>query len=214
MKTKLTSILISLLFISVLIAGCNKQDSSNQTQKTDTTKTVTKTNSNSGMDMMTSMDKMMKNMNGMKMTGDNDLDFATMMIEHHKGAIEMSEIELKNGTDDKIKSIAKNIITAQKDEIARMQEFVTSHKPVSWGKMGMMNSMKDMGDMMNNMKMYNNTDKDFVSMMIIHHQGAVTMAENEVATGKNAGMKKMAAQMIIDQKKEIADFQAWMNSSK
>ncbi|CAN5616670.1 hypothetical protein BH10BAC5_BH10BAC5_02350 [soil metagenome] len=220
MKIKLIKIILPIIIISALIAGCNKQDNNGMNKKTDSISgmmTTTKTE----MEMMTSMNnimnKMMTGMMDIKMTGDYDVDFAAMMIEHHKSALEMSEAELRSGTDEKIKTMAKNIITAQKDEISRMQEFLKKHKPVT-GKMKMMmdpmKDMKGMNDMMKDAKSYNNADKDFVAAMIIHHQGAVTMAEGEVKDGMDSEIKKMAEQMIIDQKKEIADFQAWMNGSK
>ena len=40
-------------------------------------------------------------MESMKMTGDTDRDFATMMKAHHQGAIDMAQMELQNGNDAK-----------------------------------------------------------------------------------------------------------------
>ncbi len=45
-----------------------------------------------------------------------DLDFANMMIIHHQGAIDMSNEELKSGTDEKMKKMAEKIITKQREE--------------------------------------------------------------------------------------------------
>lgn len=220
MKNKLIFTFTSVFIISVFISGCNKLDDNSMTKKTDSTSVMmSSTKTNTEMEMMTSMNSMMNimmtKMMDKKMTGDYDVDFAAMMTEHHKSAIEMSEAELKSGTDDKIKTMAKNIITAQKDEISRMNDFIKSHKPVS-GKMMMdpMKDMKAMNDMMKDAKSYNNPDKDFVSAMIIHHQGAVMMADGEVKNGMDAEIKKMAAKMITDQKKEITDFQALLDGSK
>jgi uncharacterized protein (DUF305 family) len=46
-------------------------------------------------------------------------------------------------------------------------------------------------------------DKDFVMMMIPHHQGAIDMAKVEMQYGKNPTLKKMAAKMVKDQEREI-----------
>ena len=78
--------------------------------------------------MMQSMKSMMGNMNNMKMTGDFDHDFATMMIMHHQGAIDMSEAEIAKGSDAQMKTMAQNIIVAQKAEIDQMQKIIKSYK--------------------------------------------------------------------------------------
>jgi uncharacterized protein (DUF305 family) len=44
----------------------------------------------------------MAKMENMQMTGDFDLDFANMLIEHHQGAIDMSKIEVEKGADEKM----------------------------------------------------------------------------------------------------------------
>ena len=65
-------------------------------------------------------------------------------------------------------------------------------------------------DRMHKMKMSGDTDKDFAMMMKIHHQGAIDMAQMELAHGKSPAMKAMAKQIIAAQKKEIAQFDRWL----
>lgn len=62
--------------------------------------------------------------------------------------------------------------------------------------------------------MTGNTHKDFVMMMIPHHESAVTMAEDELSYGKQPELKKMAQKMIADQSKEITEFKAWLAIQK
>ncbi len=61
-------------------------------------------------------------MNGMTITptGDVDRDFATMMIAHHQGAIDMARAELGHGTNEQLRRIAQEIIVNQIQEIAAM----------------------------------------------------------------------------------------------
>ena len=61
----------------------------------------------------------------MKMTGDADKDFVTMMIEHHQRAVDMSRDELRDGKDPKIRDMAQKIIDAQKKEIAEFEAWLT-----------------------------------------------------------------------------------------
>ena len=80
-----------------------------------------------------SMEKSNKEMMQMKMTGDADHDFAMVMVSHHKNALDMSEIILKNGKDPKIQSMARKIIDAQKKEIAEFEAWMRDHKPAAAG---------------------------------------------------------------------------------
>ncbi|MGK5010978.1 DUF305 domain-containing protein [Janthinobacterium sp. MDB2-8] len=76
--------------------------------------------------------------------------------------------------------------------------------------MKMRKSMDDMHEKMGQMKMTGDVDHDFVMMMRSHHQAAIDMAQVEVDTGKDAAMISAAKKIIAAQKKEIAQFDAWM----
>ena len=82
------------------------------------------------------------------------------------------------------------------------------------GSADMKKSMMGGMDSMQKMQMSGNTDKDFAMMMKIHHQGAVDMAEMELAHGKSPVMKAMAKKIIAAQKKEIAEFDRWLATQK
>jgi uncharacterized protein (DUF305 family) len=47
-------------------------------------------------------------------------------------------------------------------------------------------------------------DRDFVTMMIPHHQGAIDMAVAELRHGRNEQLKRIAQEIIVDQQQEIA----------
>ncbi|TKK66292.1 DUF305 domain-containing protein [Ilyomonas limi] len=170
---------------------------------------------NSGL--MGSMNSMMDKMSSMQMSGDFDMDFANMMIEHHQGAIDMSEEELKSGKDEKMKTMAQKIITEQKEEQSKLKDFVKNHKIMKMD-MGQHDQLsKEMTDMkasMSSMQMTGNTDKDFATMMIPHHESAVKMFKDELSYGMNAQLKQMAQKGISDQTKEIDEFKSWMSANK
>jgi hypothetical protein len=47
-------------------------------------------------------------------------------------------------------------------------------------------------------------DKDFVAMMVPHHQGAIDMAEAELRYGHNEKLRRLAQEIIVTQQQEIA----------
>ena len=51
-----------------------------------------------------------------------DDPFIRMMVPHHRGAVEMAKVELAKGSDPELKTLAQEIIDAQKREITEMTE--------------------------------------------------------------------------------------------
>lgn len=52
-------------------------------------------------------------------------------------------------------------------------------------------------------------DKDFVTMMTPHHQGAIDMAKVELRYGRDPVLRRMAQDIIRSQEKEIAAMNRW-----
>ena len=57
------------------------------------------------------------------------------------------------------------------------------------------------------MPMTNDPDIDFAKMMIMHHEGAIEMANYELENGNNTAMKATAQQIITAQQQEIMEMQ-------
>ncbi len=227
-KSKIMNTKIKLLIAAGMFffTACNDSTTTTTTD-TDSTKMSNTTSDtmdkNMHMDnvksdngLMSAMNTMMDKMTSRKMTGDFDMDFVHMMIEHHQGAIEMSKIEVAKGTDEKIKGIAQNIISMQTEEIGKLQEIMKSYKMsgMKHGEGKLEKSMNDMKTKMSSMQMTDNTDKDFANMMISHHEGAIKMANLQVANGMNNDLKQLAKKEISDQTKEINEFKAWLSANK
>jgi Domain of unknown function (DUF305) len=47
-------------------------------------------------------------------------------------------------------------------------------------------------------------DKDFVAVMVPHHQGAIDMAQAELRHGHNEQLRRLAQEIIVEQTQEIA----------
>lgn len=76
--------------------------------------------------------------------------------------------------------------------------------------------MKAMDGMRGRMpkSMSGNADRDFMQMMIPHHQGAIDMARIELKHGKDASVKAMARKIIKDQEREIAQMKSMLAKKK
>jgi uncharacterized protein (DUF305 family) len=72
-------------------------------------------------EMNGSMARMDHQMAKAPMNGNVDHDFASMMIPHHQGAIEMAKAELIYGKDPVMRRLAQEILVDQQSEIEAMK---------------------------------------------------------------------------------------------
>lgn len=167
-----------------------------------------------------------------------DVMFVTMMIPHHQGAIEMSDVALTQASTQPVKDLAGRIKAAQGPEIEQMQGWLadwaaampmastaedmghgmghgatpeTSGTVDDFGMGGMMNmSEADMAALRAATGVA--FDKLFLQLMIAHHQGAIDMADVEIAQGLNPQALALAAAIKTSQTAEIAEMQQLMST--
>ena len=168
---------------------------------------------------------------------DADVMFAQAMIPHHQQAIEMSDMVLsKQGIDREIVSLANQIKDAQGPEIEQMQGWLRDWRAASTPSPSTSMPGHDMGDMpsrgdmpgMGHMPgmgggghgMMSEADmadlqnaqgadagRVFLTQMIEHHEGAITMAQNEIDNGASPAAIDMARNIVSSQQQEIATMQ-------
>jgi uncharacterized protein (DUF305 family) len=83
-------------------------------------------------DLDKSMDTMHAEMQKVRCSGNADADFASLMIPHHQGAIEMSKVVLQFGTDPCLRRLAQEIIVTQQSEIEVMKGAIRGLPPPSF----------------------------------------------------------------------------------
>lgn len=137
-----------------------------------------------------------------------DVAFATDMIPHHAQAVEMANSAPSRAASPVVKSLAAQIKKAQDPEILTMSGWLRSWgKPVpstSMGRTQMGTGMMSTADMGALAKASGaDYDRMWVTLMIRHHQGAITMATTERTTGSNPAAKELAAKIITAQNGEI-----------
>ena len=151
-----------------------------------------------------------------------DVTFAKAMIPHHEQAVEMATIALDPavGARPEVVDLATRIQSGQQPEIDMMTAWL-----VGWGEephdMNDMDSMDDMADMegmegmmsaddMAAMSVMSGSafDARWVEMMILHHEGALAMAEGVKASGQNTDVVLLADEIIAAQQAEMAEMRA------
>jgi len=139
-------------------------------------------NSDSGSHMMG--DSSTKGMNNSQSASDlemNESMFAEMMIPHHQQAVDMSDLALEKSTNPKILDLAQRIKSAQSSEIIQMQSWLGGEEANS---MMTDHSGHSMGGMLTKeefSKLESSSgvtfDTLFLEGMIVHHEGAIDMAQ-------------------------------------
>ena len=157
-----------------------------------------------------------------------DMMFTHMMIPHHEQAIEMSDIILaKPDIDPRVVDLATQIKAAQGPEIEQMQGWLKqwNMKMEDMPPMGDMPGHGGMGDMPGHGGMGNmagmegmmspaemdalknaqgvDASKLFLTGMIKHHQGAITMGQDEIKNGEFPDAVALAKSIVESQQKEI-----------
>lgn len=171
------------------------------------------------MEYMQSMKAMTHQMDIASQWLNPDIAFVKGMVAHHQGAIEMANIHLKYGKDNQIRALAQHIIDTQQHEINFMNDWLNQpkhHKAAldstgaSMHHSGTMHAHDDMKQAL----LVHDADIAFVKSMIIHHQGAIDMAQMELKTGEDKQLQQLAKRIIATQQQEIAQMQAWLAAKR
>jgi len=151
-----------------------------------------------------------------------DVHFMTRMIGHHAQAIAMARWAPTHGASASVRTLAERIINGQEDEIGTMQRWLADrHQPVPDARAGHMTMgaaggghEMPMPGMLTEAQMKQldqargaQFDRLFLTFMIQHHRGAVSMVKDLFSTygaGQDQTVFKFASDVKVDQSTEIA----------
>ena len=152
-----------------------------------------------------------------------DVTFVHGMIPHHRGALAMAQMADGRAEDPLVTGLANRIEAAQEPEIETMTGWLEE-----WGEplpeetddsTGSMDhgSMDMDGTGMEGMSAEDMAaleaasgpefDRMWLEMMVIHHRGAVEMAQTEIAEGSNAEAVALAEEIADSQAAEIEEME-------
>ncbi|MEH6822202.1 MAG: DUF305 domain-containing protein, partial [Dietzia psychralcaliphila] len=154
---------------------------------------------------------------------DADVMFAQMMYPHHAQAVEMADMANGRTDNPEVLSLASAIAAAQQPEMDQMTTWLTEWgQPMPDMDRGDMGDMGDMGGMDHSSGSGMMTaqdmdalmaasgpefDRQWLTMMIAHHTGAIEMANTEIADGSNPDALEMARTIVATQQQEIDTMQ-------
>ncbi|MFE0445664.1 DUF305 domain-containing protein [Streptomyces fungicidicus] len=139
-----------------------------------------------------------------------DVSYARMMIAHHTQALEMTELVPDRAESSKIVRLAERITAAQRPEIKAMQAWLKNHgKAERDGAHGHDHATMPGMATQSQLKQLRAADGKafdqlFLTLMITHHQGAITMATDVKGQGNNIQVEEMADDVVAQQTSEIS----------
>jgi uncharacterized protein (DUF305 family) len=128
-----------------------------------------------------------------------DRDFLNLMIPHHQEAVDTSSLLLTKSPDPELKAFLNTVILAQTKEIAHMKTWHKQWFMTAWEDDGLYLPMMPSLDTLSPQK----AREAYLSGMIKHHEGAVSMAEKIQTITKRKELLDMASAIIKTQSEEV-----------
>ena len=199
MKTKVMMIVGVVAIASLTACGSDKSNSSGSTATTPISSTASTTSNAAAFN-------------------DADVKFLQSMIPHHQQAVQMAEFALDPavGASQKVVDLATRIQAAQDPEIQTMTTWLKDWgTPTTMDTSGGMSGMGGMDGMMSDADMTTlkaakgaGFDKMWLTMMVEHHTGAISMAQSVTAKGKNTDVRALAQMIITGQQSEVVEMKS------
>lgn len=141
---------------------------------------------------------------------DADIAFVNGMTPHHEGAVEMSALAATRAASEEVKALAERIAGAQQPEIdlmAAMADAWGAELEAEGGHGG--GHSTAMPDDVAALEPLSGADfdREFLRRMIEHHEGALVMAQAELAEGENLQAKELAQDIVAAQEAEITEME-------
>ncbi|MDV7243913.1 MULTISPECIES: DUF305 domain-containing protein [Rhodococcus] len=204
MRSTYTAFIAAAAGAALVLAGCGTDSSDPSSSGASATSHSLSTSAEAG--------------SGAEAFNDADVTFLRGMYPHHAQAVQMAEMVDGRTDNAELLALAQRIEAAQApemDQITGLLAQAGDTAPTSTGHEGMDHGpgdgMMSEDDMSTLMGMSGpEFDRMWLTMMIEHHEGAVEMADTELAEGENPDAKQLATGIVSAQQREIAEMQAML----
>lgn len=144
---------------------------------------------------------------------DQDRRFADAMTKHHRDGIEMARMAVEKAVHEELRALARKMIDEEQRDIDEMQSLRGSDPQTPMDVIMKMPGMMPEVEMERDMARLraatgNAFDIAFTEVMPKHHQGGITMANDEVRDGQLEAMKNVARRIASSQSEERAQMLA------
>ncbi|MEU6377096.1 DUF305 domain-containing protein [Streptomyces sp. NPDC046909] len=143
-----------------------------------------------------------------------DVSYARQMIQHHQQALELTELAPDRAESTQVKKLAERIAAAQGPEITAMESWLKSYGKAVEDDEGAAHDHASMPGMATEAQIEKLRaakgkafDQLFLTLMITHHEGAITMATEVKGQGNNIRIEEMADDVVAQQTAEISRMQ-------
>jgi uncharacterized protein (DUF305 family) len=140
-----------------------------------------------------------------------DVSYARQMIQHHQQALELTELVPDRAESAQVKKLAERIAAAQGPEITAMQSWLKSYGKDEKTANGDAHDHASMPGMATEAQIEKlraakgkEFDRLFLTLMITHHEGAITMATEVKGQGNNIRIEEMSDDVVAQQTSEIS----------
>ncbi|MFD9304344.1 DUF305 domain-containing protein [Streptomyces sp. NPDC060048] len=137
-----------------------------------------------------------------------DRAYVRNMTEHHRQAVAMSALAPARASADGVKRLAERITAAQQPEIGAMERWAArypapapdagGHDHAAMPGMATARQLEELTGATGT-----DFDRLFLTLMTAHHEGALKMAGEALASGNNVAVEEMATEVVATQTAEI-----------
>ena len=148
-----------------------------------------------------------------------DEDFARLMTVHHAGAQRLAAVEISSGKDSTLRKLAQHVLKGHERDnhvltlaLTRQPPKGQEYRPSNTKDPFVRRIVAALAPLRQLPPTPGPLDADFATLMQVHHQTGVALAQVELSFGKVAELKEAARRIIRDEQAEIKQYQRWLKA--